>query len=70
MIASLPGARLFCTVWAILASLREHLTCCCMCIVHLSMIALRYAKFGPLYVNGHIDYLLVINVPSEIIGKK
>ena len=34
MIASLPGARLFCAVWAVLVSLQVHLTCRCLCVVH------------------------------------
>jgi len=45
-IASLPGARFFCAVWAILANLRKHLTCRCLHVVSSSLIALRYGKFG------------------------
>jgi len=41
-IASLPGVHLFCVVWAILASLWEHLTCRCLRVVRSSLIALRY----------------------------
>jgi len=49
-IASLPAVHLFCAVWAILASLWEHLTCRCLHVVHSSLIALRYSKFGPIWL--------------------
>jgi len=41
-IASLPGVRLFCMVWAILASLREHLMCRCLHVVRLLVTTFRY----------------------------
>jgi len=48
MIALLPGARLFCAVLAILSSVWEHLTFCCLRIVRSLLIVLRYGEFGPI----------------------
>jgi len=41
-IASFLGGDLFCVVWAILASLREHLTCRCLHIVHSLLVTFGY----------------------------
>ena len=76
---SLPGVCMFCMVWAISASLQEHLTCHCLRIVHSLLIALKYGKvsasttnssLSSVYVNDCTDFLLAINVHSKIIGKK
>ena len=48
-IESLTGANIYVAVWAILASLRENLTCRCLRVVHTSLIAWRYGKFRPIY---------------------
>jgi len=40
-IASLLGVRSFCAVWAILASLWEHLMCRCLRVVRSSLIVWR-----------------------------
>jgi len=42
---SLPVVRLFCTVWAIVASVREDLAQRRLCIGHSLLTALRYGKF-------------------------
>jgi len=47
-IESLPGVCICAAVLAILASLRKNLMCCCLHVVHLSVIELRYGKFGPI----------------------
>jgi len=44
------GVCLFCAIWAILASLWQHLTCCCLCTVGSSLILFRYGKFLPLWL--------------------
>jgi len=46
---ALPVVQLFCIVLAFLVSLWEHLMCHCLCIVHSSLIVLRYGKFEPVY---------------------
>jgi len=73
MIVSLPGVHLFCTVWAIMPSLWENVAQHRLRFERSSLNAWRYNMINSrnsVYVNGRIDYLLGINVQSEIIGKK
>jgi len=58
-----------------LASLWEHLMCHCLRIRCSSLTELRYGNMTnssriSVYVKCRIDFLLAINVQSEIIGKK
>ena len=41
---SIVSYALFCAVWAVLASLQENLTCRCLHVVRLLLIALRWAE--------------------------
>ena len=73
-IASFPGVRLFCAVWAIFASPREHSTCCYLCIVRSSLIALmgtaeKWGHFPVLCAGVRAPIQLSSGTPGNLTPK-